>query len=310
VTSYTAPAPVADVQSVRVVGQGAWSSQGYRQAQEDAFVLHLVKEAERQRTLIVAGVCDGHLGRAASSFVRDKFPDAFSEELAMQPNDAAHIDNALEAAWNQVCDDYKFECRQESCTAEYDPREGVLLANTGSAEDVAGTTATLLAVETESSSLTLLNCGDSRAVVVRPDSTVTFQTADHSPGEELQRFILGREQGLNYTSPICVMSRWVVRVGQYTYGVSRSLEGSYATSKGIISTPDVTKVPTERGMSVVVATDGLWEVIDSEEAGKIITHVRYNQGMSAGDAAKTLCSMALEKGSKDNVSVVVVYFEA
>jgi serine/threonine protein phosphatase PrpC len=310
VNSYTSSAPVVDAQTVRVVDQGAWSSQGHRQAQEDAFVLHLVQDTELQRTLVVAGVCDGHLGRAASSFVRDKFPDAFSEELAMQPNDASNIDNALEAAWNQVCDDYKFDCRQESCTAEYDPREGVLLANTGSAEDVAGTTATFLAVEVQSSSLAVLNCGDSRAVVVRPDSTVIFQTADHSPGEELQRFILGREQGLNYTSPICVMSRWVVRVGQYTYGVSRSLEGSYATSKGIISTPDVTKVSTEKGMSVVIATDGLWEVIDSEEAGKIITHVRYNQGMSAGDAAKTLCSMALGKGSKDNVSVVVVYFEA
>jgi serine/threonine protein phosphatase PrpC len=308
-SSYTPPGPVNESPSVHLADQGAWSSQGYRQAQEDAFILHLVQDIGHQRTVVLAGVCDGHLGRAASSFVRDELPDAFSQELAMLSNEAANIEIVLEAAWNQVCDDYTFECRQESCTAEYDPREGVLLANTGSADYVAGTTATLLAVDMKSSSLAVLNCGDSRAVVVRSDSSVIFQTADHSPGEELERFILGREQGLNYTSPICVLSRWVVPVGAYTYGVSRSLEGSYATSKGIISTPDVTRVATERGMSVVLATDGLWEVIDSEEVGKLLCHLRYNQGMSAGDAAKTLCSLALKKGSKDNVSAVVVYFE-
>jgi protein phosphatase PTC1 len=270
--------------------------------------LHLVQDSSRRRTIVLAGVCDGHLGRAASAFVRDKLPDAFAQELLAQP-DAEDIRTALEGAWNQVCDDYRFECQQDTCSAEYDPREGVLLANTGSIDYVAGTTATVLAVDLSSSHLSLLNCGDSRAVVVRKDSSVAFQTSDHSPRDELERFARGREQGLGYGAPFCLLSRWLVPVGDYNYAVSRSLEGSFATSKGIVSTPDMSRIRAEPGMGVVVATDGLWEVIDSEEVGRIVTQLRFKQDMSAGDAARKLCRLALERGSKDNVSVVVLYLE-
>jgi len=63
----------------------------------------------------------------------------------------------------------------------------------------------------------------------------------------------------------------------------------------------------EEGMTAVVATDGFFEVIDSAEAARILTRARHDDGMTAGDAAKILCRLALEKGSSDNVSVVVIF---
>jgi serine/threonine protein phosphatase PrpC len=67
-------------------------------------------------------------------------------------------------------------------------------------------------------------------------------------------------------------------------------------------------IQAEAGMSGLIASDGLWEVIDTEEVCRILTNLR-GMGKGAGDAAKTICSMAIERGSSDNVSVVILYLE-
>ena len=74
---------------------------------------------------------------------------------------------------------------------------------------------------------------------------------------------------------------------------------------GIVSTPDVTTIRSIPGI-LVIASDGLFEVMDNEQIGKELTRIK-NSGVSAGDAAKRLCSLALERGTTDNVSAVVVY---
>lgn len=293
---------------MQIVDQGAWSIRGRRAAQEDAFILHEVHDT-RQRAILLAGVMDGHLGRAASEYVKDHLPQTFSDELlALQEN--LPVGELLEATWTDICDGYRAECNgSEECAAEYDAREGVLMANTGSSDAVAGTTATLLAFDLQTSQIAALNCGDSRSILLDSEGGVKFQTVDHSPGNpnEVDRFEEGRRQGLGYSIPECRFSKWVVPVGEYVYAVSRSLEGSFATSKGIVSDADISVVRAAPGMTSISASDGFWEVIDSSEAARIVAKLRSQQAMSAGDAAKTLCSLAYERGSSDNVSVVVMY---
>ena len=122
------------------------------------------------------------------------------------------------------------------------------------------------------------------------------------------RLKAGKEQGLDYSIPQCSVSRWWLSVGDYQYAVGRSLEGPFATSKGIVSTPDMTDLQAEPGFALICATDGIWETMDSKEVAHVVATVR-DRGTSAGDAAKTICSMAVEKGSSDNVSAVIVYLQ-
>ena len=97
--------------------------------------------------------------------------------------------------------------------------------------------------------------------------------------------------------------------------VSRSLEGQFATSKGIVYDPDVSIISlsemidsgSSSGGILILASDGLFEVMDSEEVGLDLLLMR-EKGLSASDAAKKICNIALEKGSKDNISAVIVYF--
>mmetsp|Transcript_15862 Transcript_15862/g.24703 ORF Transcript_15862/g.24703 Transcript_15862/m.24703 type:complete len:223 (+) Transcript_15862:2299-2967(+) len=219
--------------------------------------------------------------------------------------------------------------------ADYDPQQGILVASTGSDDLTAGTTAAVVAMSKNpqdggSEMLEVLNCGDSRTILVgRPfqqaqdggssekmkrTSVVHFASRDHSPACEFEkkRLAQGVEDGLSYSIPTCSMSQWRMKVGDYRYAVSRSLEGNFATSKGIVSDPDMTRIDIsemlqqrENGI-IVIASDGLFEVMDNEEAGRDVLEMR-EQGMSAADAAKGLCKLALNKGTNDNVSALVIY---
>ena len=143
-----------------------------------------------------------------------------------------------------------------------------------------------------------------------------FETRDHSPDDELEieRLARGQEEGLDYSLPFCSNAGSYMRVGDYQYALCRSLEGSYVTSKGIVSDPDVTtlnlgtSLANRQNCALVLACDGLFEVMSNEEVGREVARMR-GEGYAAGDAAKNLCGQALKKGSYDNLSVVVVYLD-
>jgi serine/threonine protein phosphatase PrpC len=290
---------------IKVVDVGAWSAKGKRTAQEDAFVLHEIHDA-KDRSVLIAGVMDGHGGVAASQMVSKKLPSVLTNELVVQ-NRQRSVTHAMEEAWTVVCENYRASCQIDECTADYDPREGILLAETGSKDLTAGTTCSIFALDETTSDLTVLNCGDSRCVIVKADGSVRFASQDHNPQHEERRLQQGIENGLDYSLPQCRLSRWWIKVGDYEYSVARSLEGPFATSQGIISDPEVSTLSARQGEILVSASDGLWDVMDSSEVAIDLQKMRQREGLAARDAARALCSMAIEKGSSDNVSAVVVF---
>lgn len=143
--------------------------------------------------------------------------------------------------------------------------------------------------------------------MVTSEGKVQLVTQDHTPQTEEERLIQGIAAGLDFSLPKCTFSKWTISAGGYEYAVGRSLEGPLVTSKGIVSDADIAKTTIAPGEILVSATDGLWEVMDSEEVALDLRKMRYERGMSARDAARSLCSLAIRKGTLDNVSVVVVY---
>ena len=269
-------------------------------------VLHEIHDA-RDRSVLLGGVMDGHGGKAASTMVAETLPSLVSQELLFN-NSIPSVESVLVDAWETIGDAYRLQCSDDdSCSADYDPNEGTLDANTGSQGLVAGTTSSFWGLDEATGSLTFLNCGDSRSILVENSGEIKFETSDHTLQAEEARFLQGVEAGLNYSVPECFLTRWWLPVGEYEYALGRSLEGPFVTSKGIISEPDVVTMKAKSGMIIVSATDGLFDVMDSEEVALYLTRAREVSQMSASDAAKTLSSRAIEKGTADNVSVVVVY---
>ncbi|KAL7430181.1 hypothetical protein ACHAXM_002042, partial [Skeletonema potamos] len=246
---------------------------------------------------LLAGVFDGHGGDAASKSLAQLLPSLFSVELAASED----LRSAIESAYDIACQTYRNGC--------------------GASDVIAGSTATVAVLFSEGGAdeLSVLNCGESRTLVIgKPrggsskDSVVHFSTRDHSPSceIEIERLLRGKERG--FSQPLCRMGRWRIKVGDFTYGLARSLEGSFATSKGIVSDPDISAVnltdmlAAREQACIIIASDGLFEVIDNEECGRYVIKCR-EEGLEASLAAKQLTKLAIDKGSPDNVSIVVIY---
>lgn len=93
--------------------------------------------------------------------------------------------------------------------------------------------------------------------------------------------------------------------------------GDYFLKPYVTPKPEVTVWDREKFDDfIVIASDGLWDVITNELACKIVKKCfegqikrRVAEGMSrccAAEAAALLTELAMAQGSKDNISVVVV----
>ena len=60
---------------------------------------------------------------------------------------------------------------------------------------------------------------------------------------------------------------------------------------------------------VVLATDGLWDVLDGEEAVRVVSNL-LKEGKAPSECCAELVARALRLGSGDNVTALVVEFAA
>lgn len=82
-----------------------------------------------------------------------------------------------------------------------------------------------------------------------------------------------------------------------------SISSNNTNSKSSISNP-----PYTNGEFLIVACDGLWDVIEDDEAVDAVhAHVAKNGMASRTDVASVLVDEALERGSTDNITVVVYW---
>ena len=102
-------------------------------------MLHEIKN-DKMGDVLLAGVFDGHGGTAASETVSGILPSLFTVELLASSTEAEGptIRKAVESSWETACNTYRSGCDLNGeCVADYDPREGILFAETGS-KDLVG----------------------------------------------------------------------------------------------------------------------------------------------------------------------------
>ncbi|KAG7981308.1 hypothetical protein I3843_05G226400 [Carya illinoinensis] len=151
------------------------------------------------------------------------------------------------------------------------------------------------------------NCGDCRAVMCSGGVALALST-DHKPGrpDELNRIESAGGRVVNWN-------------GQRVLGVlatSRSI-GDHYLRPYVISKPEVTITKRmDKDEFLILASDGLWDVIPNELAcrivkrcldGKMRSYMQEVENESRpAEAAALLAELALARGSKDNISVIVV----
>ncbi|CAI9768157.1 unnamed protein product [Fraxinus pennsylvanica] len=182
----------------------------------------------------------------------------------------------------------------------------------GAAVATMGSTATVAVVGEEA--VVVANCGDSRAVLSRGGVAIPL-SIDHKPGraDELKRIEDCGGNVINWN-------------GQRVLGVlatSRSI-GDYYLKPFVIPEPEVTVTNrTEMDEFMIIASDGLWDVISNDLACRIARKFLYgylgprnssrathgeemNKESRAAKAAAALVKLVMARGSRDNISVIVV----
>ncbi|XP_077209854.1 putative protein phosphatase 2C 6 [Tasmannia lanceolata] len=234
------------------------------------------------------GVYDGHGGSQVARFCAER------------------IHEAVAAEWDRGGDVEGWCRRWEEAFCNGFERVDNDIGGEAIAPEIVGSTAVAVAVS--GCQIIASNCGDSRAVLCRGNQTIPL-TIDHKPDreDELLRIEGGGGRVFNWNGPrvlgVLAMSRAI---------------GDRYLRPSVIPVPEVTfTTRSEEDECIVVASDGLWDVMSNEEVGEVARQLLRRQRRRSGQAderssppaqvtAEHLVELAYRKNSSDNISVIVV----
>ncbi|MCO5548374.1 hypothetical protein L7F22_001831 [Adiantum nelumboides] len=264
-------------------------------------------------------IYDGHGGNQASNYCMERLHHALAEELSSlsltnEKNHETSEGSSSSSTWEKV---------MSSCFSKVDQEVGGVCPN-GQCDDVGGgtatccgdsiapenvgTTATVAVVS--SCQIVVANCGDSRAVLSRGGAAIPL-SRDHKPERD------------DETSRIEAAGGRVMYWDGYRVGgllaLSRSIGDRYL-KRYVVSEPEVTYLDrTKDDECLIIASDGLWDVISNDTACEIARKClvsarrkRASRSFALGEdpasatVAALLVKLAYSRGSKDNISAVVI----
>lgn len=164
---------------------------------------------------------------------------------------------------------------------------------------------TAVAVAVTSTDIFVANCGDSRAVLGKGGSAVSL-TNEHKPDRKDEAARVEAAGG-----------RVVYQGGSHRVmgllAMSRAI-GDHFLRPYVIADPEVAWIPrTPEDELLILASDGFWDVFTNEDATGLALRCLQranNRGASPSAACRVAASVlskaALERGSRDNITVLLV----
>ncbi|XP_006083466.1 protein phosphatase 1B isoform X3 [Myotis lucifugus] len=149
-----------------------------------------------------------------------------------------------------------------------------------------------------------INCGDSRAVLCR-NGQVCFSTQDHKPCNPREKERIQNAGGsvmIQRVNGSLAVSR---ALGDYDY---KCVDGKGPTEQLVSPEPEVYELlRAEDDEFIVLACDGIWDVMSNEELCDFV-----KSRLEVSDDLENVCNWVvdtcLHKGSRDNMSIVLVCF--
>ncbi|TYZ62965.1 hypothetical protein PybrP1_008103 [[Pythium] brassicae (nom. inval.)] len=281
-----------------------------RKENQDSFCVADALGGDKQLTFF--SVFDGHgpEGAFVSHFVREAYHESFADAYAAR------------AAWPSA------GARKASVSCDVVSEAFQLAARavteqlTDSAIDisVSGTTAVGLLVSDRD--VFVANVGDSRAVVAQFSEreaayVLHCETRDHKPDVEEERQRIEASNGRVFEWG--TFRVWLQDVDMPGLAMSRSFGDAVAKTVGVTSDPEVALVDKvafgrrDTPSFAVLASDGVWEFMTSDECVAFVAQCILSAGMAPQEACDALVEEAYERWSAeedvvDDITVTVVYF--
>ena len=258
------------------------SLQGRRKQNEDTHVI--IMNSNNKNTKIkdinLFAIFDGHGGKPVSDFLKTALPKYFINKKVQYPLNKDYVINVYNALQNEL-------------------KTKPFSKNTGS---------TALVVSHfksgESTYLNILNTGDSRCILCRDNFAMPL-TKDHKP---------------NWPEEYCRITELggKIEFDQYDWrikdlSVSRAF-GDLDATPYVTHLPDLFKYKLDKSDKfIIICCDGMVETLSNSDAVNFVllkcyskdTKTRINKNINI---AEELANYAFKKGSGDNISIIVVFF--
>jgi len=226
------------------------------------------KKDQRGQQIGLFGIFDGHGGPYAADFVRANLFVNLMQSGKFPADIYGAIKEAFETTDQQYLKQDAQANRDDGCT---------------------GVTAFIIGTK-----LYVANVGDSRAVLCRGGKAQPL-SVDHKPNSKEERQRIENAGGV-----VVWAGTW--RVGG-VLAVSRAF-GDKPLKRYVIATPDIREESLrDDDEFLILASDGLWDVISNQDAAGIVRNIHDPQR-----AAARLAEEALQRGSNDNISCIVIRF--
>ncbi|KAM3319844.1 protein phosphatase 2C 51 [Capsicum chacoense] len=283
--------------SVTCRSHGSISLIGRRREMEDAVAVKPGFLSKGSKKFDYFGVYDGHGGSRVAHACRDALHSLVIQQVSKEEEEDINWEKVMAESF----------CKMDGKVNE----EGTEMATMGS-------TAVVAVVGEEE--VIVANCGDSRAVLSRGGVAVPL-SIDHKPDrpDELDRIERSGGKVINWN-------------GQRVLGVlatSRSIGDMYLKPYVIPDPEVIVSKRSDADEFIILASDGLWDVIPNDVAcdvtrrclnGQMIrrfeqqskshaTDDQSSEGIKGGLAARAasfLAELAIGRGTRDNISVIVV----
>ncbi|XP_014501344.1 probable protein phosphatase 2C 53 [Vigna radiata var. radiata] len=255
------------------------------------------------------GVYDGHGGCQVADYCREHLHSVLVDEIttAQSSFDEQNGRENWENQWKKAF---------SNCFHKVDDEVGGVGEGNGAsfeplASEAVGSTA-VVALLTQTH-IIVANCGDSRAVLCRGKEAMPLSD-DHKPNREDEWERIEASGGR--------VIQWNGYRVLGVLAVSRSIGDRYL-KPWVIPEPEVKCIQRDKNDEcLILASDGLWDVMTNEEAcdfarRRILLWHKKNGNNSSSQqgqgpdpaaqyAAEYLSRLALQRGSKDNISVIVI----
>jgi serine/threonine protein phosphatase PrpC len=260
------------------------SVKGTRETNEDQHnVLQFYnKNDETKAKINYYAVYDGHGGDFVSNFLATNLPQYFTKSNVELPLSPTYIYNVFDNIQKQ------------------------LIKNHPSKSKECGSTCNIVCVYNYKNKkiMTVINLGDSRCVICRNNIAMTL-CVDHKPDWPCEY------------SRITKMGGQIVKDGPVyrirDLSVSRAF-GDTSAAPYVTHKPDVYKYKiNEKDKFVVIACDGLWDVMSSQDVVNFVLKNCYDSSMKRinleNNIARSLAYNAIALNCNDNVTCIVVFFD-
>merc|ERR1719450_1678629 len=153
--------------------------------------------------------------------------------------------------------------------------------------------------------LIIANCGDSRGVCCT-DGKPVLATQDHKPSNEPEKERIQNAGGsvmIQRVNGSLAVSR---ALGDFEY---KNVEGKGPTEQLVSPEPEFYIMTRDEVLDhfLVLACDGVWDVMSNEDICNFITH-----RMKVQDNLEIICNEVIDtclyKGSRDNMSIIIIAF--